>query len=153
MMKEMTITRTDSNNADFLALVQNLDRYLAEVDGSEHAFYHQFNKVDKLNNVVVGYVDEKAVACGAFKPLSDFEVEIKRMWTEPGLRHKGVASKILKNLEEWAAELGFDIVVLETGKRMPAAVGLYTRHGYILTENYGQYIGVENSVCFKKSLK
>lgn len=152
MTKEMKITRTDSNNKDLLVLVQNLDRYLAEVDGSEHAFYHQFNKVDKLNNVVVGYASERAVACGAFKPLSETEVEIKRMWTEPDYRGKGWGKEILKHLEKWALELGFKSVVLETGKRMPDAIGLYTAVGYICIENYGQYVGVDNSVCFKKML-
>lgn len=148
----MTIKRTDSTNKDFLALVRHLDHYLGIIDGDEHAFYHQFNKVDKLNNVVLGYVDEKAVACGAFKPLSNFEVEIKRMWTQPDYRGKGLGKEILKHLELWAVELGFKSVVLETGKRMPDAIGLYTGFGYISIENYGQYVGVDNSVCFKKIL-
>jgi hypothetical protein len=43
--------------------------------------------------------------------------------------------------------------VLETGKRQPDAVALYKKCGYKQIPNYGQYIGMENSVCFEKWLK
>lgn len=42
--------------------------------------------------------------------------------------------------------------VLETGKRQADAVQLYERRGYKLIPNYGQYTGVENSVCFEKEI-
>jgi hypothetical protein len=42
--------------------------------------------------------------------------------------------------------------VLETGKRQPEAIGLYEKSGYKAIPNYGQYAGVENSVCFEKEL-
>ncbi|HRD07129.1 MAG: GNAT family N-acetyltransferase [Saprospiraceae bacterium] len=149
----MTITRTDSTDPAFLSLVKKLDAYLGQVDGEEHKFYHQFNQVDALKNVVVGFEGEVAVACGAFKPQSDDTVEVKRMWTEDSFRGRGVAGMILKELEHWAADLGYCYSVLETGKRMPDAIALYSKHGYVITENYGQYIGIENSVCFRKEIK
>ena len=40
--------------------------------------------------------------------------------------------------------------ILETGKKQPEAIALYTKKGYHITPNYGQYAGVENSVCFEK---
>ena len=40
----------------------------------------------------------------------------------------------------------------ETGKRQPEAIALYEKNGYNRTPNYGQYVGVENSVCFEKVL-
>jgi GNAT superfamily N-acetyltransferase len=149
----MTIARTDSTDPAFLELVKKLDAYLGQVDGEEHTFYHQLNQVDLLKNVLVGFEDEVAVACGAFKPLSDDTVEVKRMWTENAFRGRGVACLILNELEKWAAELGYEFCVLETGKRMPDAIALYAKHGYVITENYGQYIGVENSICFQKEIK
>jgi len=42
--------------------------------------------------------------------------------------------------------------MLETGKRQPEAIELYKKSGYKLTPNYGQYAGVENSLCFEKKL-
>ena len=49
--------------------------------------------------------------------------------------------------------VGFEKCILETGKRQPDAIALYKKNGYNLIENYGQYIGMENSVCFEKLLK
>jgi putative acetyltransferase len=60
---------------------------------------------------------------------------------------------VLAELEAWAAELGYPKCVLETGKRQPEAIALYEKQGYQRISNYGQYIGVENSVCFEKVLK
>jgi len=74
------------------------------------------------------------------------------MYTLPDSRGKGVASLILAELERWAAELSYGKCVLETGKRQPEAIGLYKKRGYQLIPNYGQYTGVENSVCFEKVL-
>jgi len=48
--------------------------------------------------------------------------------------------------------LGYRKCVMETGKRQPDAVQLYTKNGYEVIPNYGPYIGVENSVCFEKAL-
>jgi GNAT superfamily N-acetyltransferase len=56
-------------------------------------------------------------------------------------------------LEKWVKELSYSKCILETGKRQPEAIALYQKNGYHIIPNYGQYIGMENSVCFKKELK
>jgi putative acetyltransferase len=147
------ILRTNSTNQDFIQLVKQLDLYLAEKDGDEHSFFDQYNKVDQLKQVVMVYENEVAVGCGAMKSFSEMAVEIKRMYTLPECRGKGIASLILQELENWAVELGYLECILETGKRQPEAIELYQRRGYGLTPNYGQYAGMENSVCFEKKLK
>lgn len=149
----ITLTRTDSSNPDFVALVKLLDGYLAEKDGREHDFYNQFNKIANLRNVVVCYENGIPKACGAIKRFDDDSMEVKRMFTRPEARGKGLASRVLTELEAWAVELGYEKCVLETGKRQVEAVELYKKKGYSLIPNYGQYIGIENSVCFQKDLK
>ncbi len=147
------LIRTDSTNPDFIELVKQLDAYLAALDGEEHSFYHQYNGIVMLSHVIVGYEDGKPVGCGAIKPLTETAVEVKRMYTLPEYRGKKIATQLLNQLENWAKELGYPICNLETGKRMPDAIALYERCGYQRIPNYGQYIGVENSVCFEKRLK
>jgi GNAT superfamily N-acetyltransferase len=149
----MKIIRTTSENKDFVALVKLLDADLAIRDGDDHAFYDQFNKIDSLKNVVVCFAENIPVACGAIKQFEMDSVEIKRMYTLPQQRGKGFASEILKELEAWATELGFTSAVLETGIKQPEAIALYEKNGYKRIENYGQYAGVENSLCFEKKLK
>jgi putative acetyltransferase len=147
------IKRTDSSNQDFIDLVKHLDADLAERDGKEHSFYAQFNKVDKIKHVVVAYENGKPVGCGAIKEYAPNIMEVKRMYTPPESRGKGVASQVLAELEAWAAEMSYERCILETGKKQPEAIGLYKKSGYTLIPNYGQYAEVENSVCFEKILK
>lgn len=148
----MIIKRVDSSDVDFQNLVKLLDADLAVRDGDDHAFYHQFNTIDALKNCVMVYLDDEAVSCGAFKPFSEDSVEIKRMYTHPQKRNLGLASKTLYELEVWAKESGYKKCVLETGIKQPEAIALYEKNGYRRISNYGQYIGIENSVCFEKIL-
>lgn len=146
------LLRTNSKNNDFIELVKQLDKDLAISDGDDHEFYHQFNGIDTLNHAIVAYCDGIPVACGAIKQFDDASVEIKRMYTLPNVRGKGIATKILNELEHWAKDLGYKKCVLETGKKQPKAISLYKKTGYTIIPNYGQYAGIENSVCFEKLL-
>jgi putative acetyltransferase len=148
----ITFKRTDSNDPDFWALVHLLDEDLAIRDGAEHAFYHQFNKIANLRNVIVCYEGDKAVGCGAFRQYDHENVEIKRMFVLPAFRGRGIGLSILQELENWVAELNFTYCILETGRKQPEAISLYKKAGYQLIENYGQYKGVENSVCMTKTI-
>ena len=149
----VNIVRTNSSNLDFKNLVSALDADLIRRDGEEHAFYSQFNTIENLNHVVVAYIDKQAIGCGAIKVFDSQAMEVKRMFTDPLFRGKGIASKILMNLENWAVELKTKRCVLETGIKQPEAWALYKKMGYQQIPNYGQYANVENSVCFEKILK
>ncbi len=146
------IKRTTSSNPDFITLVRLLDAELAKIDGDEHGFYAQYNKIDKINHVVLVYDNDTPIACGAIKAYATETMEVKRMFTQPNYRGKGAASLLLQHLEIWAQELNFLKCVLETGKRQPDAIALYQKNGYHLIPNYGQYEGIDNSVCFEKIL-
>ena len=144
------LLRTDSGNPDFIGLVSYLDAELAERDGSDHSFYGQFNTIDKIKHAVVAYENDQPIGCGAIKEYASDTMEVKRMYTSPKVRGKGIATGVLAELETWAAELSYERCILETGKRNPEAIALYQKNGYTLIPNYGQYAGVENSVCFEK---
>lgn len=146
------IIRTHSEDPDFLRLVSGLDAELAVRDGDDHLFYNQFNKLDKIKYVVVIYDHDRAIACGSIKEFQKSVLEIKRMYTTPESRGKEIASKVLQELEKWAAELSYEKCILETGINQPEAIRLYKKNGYVLRSNYGQYAGVETSFCFEKIL-
>lgn len=148
----LRLLRTNSDNPDFIKLVKLLDAYLAEKDGSDHLFYAQYNKIDKIKYTVVAYENDIPLSCGAIKKYDSNTMEVKRMFTLPKSRGKGLAVKVLIELENWASELGYDKCILETGKRQPEAVRLYQKNGYKQIPNYGQYINMDNSVCFEKQL-
>ena len=148
----INIIRTNSDNPDFIELVKLLDADLAVRDGEDHPFYAQYNKIDKIKYVVMAYLNDKPVGCGAIKEYTPDTMEVKRMYTLPENRGKGIATKILIELENWTRELSYSKCILETGKKMPEAIALYKKKGYKLIPNYGQYTEVENSLCFEKEI-
>ncbi|WP_336066082.1 GNAT family N-acetyltransferase [Mesoflavibacter sp. CH_XMU1404-2] len=149
----LTLVRSKSEHPDFIALVKQLDAYLKIMDGDEHDFYNQFNHIDILKHTVIAYLNDKPVGCGAFKKFDNNSAEIKRMFTHPETRNKGVASAILKELEDWAKQNNFKSTILETGLRQVEAVNFYKKNNYKIIPNFGQYAGIENSVCFLKELR
>jgi len=146
------LLRTTAENKDFINLISFLDAELKISDGDNHSFYNQFNKLDAIKNVVVAYENNIPIGCGAFKTHKKATAEIKRMYVSPIGRRKGIASKIVNELEKWAVTLGYSKCILETGKQQPEAIELYKNCGYSITPNFGFYKNVENSVCFEKKL-
>lgn len=151
-MAMVQLLRTNSENLDFQNLVVELDKDLKIRDGEEHAFFAQFNKIDNLKQVVVAYWNEIPVGCGAIKPYDEEAMEVKRMYVQPDYRGRGVASQVLAELERWCNELNYKKCILETGYKQPEAIKLYQKNNYKVIPNYGQYTGVESSVCFEKTM-
>ena len=151
-MNNPKIIRTNSNNIDFQKLVKELDADLKIRDGEEHAFFAQYNKIDLINHVIVAYFNDEAVGCGAMKQYDDDTMEVKRMFVKPTSRGNGIATIVLKEVENWAKELNFSKCILETGIKQPEAIALYQKNNYTQIPNYGQYETVESSVCFEKTL-
>jgi putative acetyltransferase len=148
----LTLTRTTSDNPDFRNFIVLLDQSLKENDGDDHAFFAQFNKVDSINEVIVAYKDGIAAGCGAIKPYTQTLAEVKRMFVHSDFRRMGVAKSIMAALEDWAKELNYTSAILETGNKQTEAIELYKRSNYNVIPNYGQYAGVESSICMQKEL-
>ncbi|WP_066631749.1 GNAT family N-acetyltransferase [Labilibacter marinus] len=146
------LLRTDSTHPDFISLVKELDADLAIRDGEDHAFYAQYNKIDSLKYVVIAYHNDIPLACGAIKEYEPNTMEVKRMYTSPQSRGKGLASLVLAELEKWAQELSYKKCILETGIKQPEAIALYTKNNFQSIPNYGQYTEVKDSRCFEKVL-
>jgi putative acetyltransferase len=149
----ITLIRTNAQHHHFIELVRELDAELAVRDGREHDFYNQFNTIDMIKYTVVAYEENKPVGCGAIKEYAPAIMEIKRIYTLPDSRGKGIAYQILKELETWSKEMNYEKCILETGKKQPEAIALYQKSSYKQIPNYGQYAGIDNSVCFEKELK
>ncbi len=149
---QIVLKRTSNTEPDFKNLISKLDKYLSVANGDEDAFYAPNNVLDPLDTAVIAYYNDKPVGCGCFKKFDKQSVEIKRMYVEPELRGRGIASTVLNELEKWAKESGFEYVVLETGLKLDDANALYRKQGYEMIENYGQYAGIKSSVCMKKAL-
>lgn len=148
----LSLIKTNSDHTDFRALVVALDTDLQARYGEQQQFFSQFNKLDLIHHVIVAYNNNEPVGCGAFKEYETGVAEIKRMFVQLQQRGKGIAGLILTELEQWAAAEGYHTCILETAIKQPEAIRVYEREGYSRIPNYGQYIGVEISLCMQKQI-
>lgn len=70
------------------------------------------------------------VAGGAFRRYDTATVELKRIWTHSAHRRRGLARRVIAELEGEAEARGYRRVWLTTGPRQPEARGLYLASGY-----------------------
>ncbi len=104
---------------------------------------------------VVARIDGVPAGCGAVRrlPFGPPDVaEIKRMYTRPAARRRGVSRAILATLEAEAAGLGYRRVQLVTGIRQPEAMALYEAAGYRPVEPFGPFAGFDPIRCYGKDL-
>ena len=146
------ISRTDSADKDFLSLVTLLDNELWQRYPEIQHQYEEHSKINFIKTVILVYDDNTPLACGCFLIREADTIEIKRMYVHHRHRRKGLSKIVLKELEQWAAELGYKTSILETGKNQPEAINLYKISGYRLTASYGVYKNLHDSLCFAKTL-
>ncbi|MEU1694856.1 GNAT family N-acetyltransferase [Streptomyces hirsutus] len=70
------------------------------------------------------------VAGGAFRRYDVTTAELKRIWTHSAHRRRGLARRVVEELEREAEARGYRRVHLTTGPRQPEARGLYLATGY-----------------------
>ena len=142
---------TDKTNTDFIALTKLLDAELNSRYGVLQKQYDLHNTVAHVSHVVVVYLENLSVACGAFKEFDMQTVEIKRVFVTPQYRRRGISRHIMQRLEADAKRIGYTYAVLETGRGQPEAIALYQSLGYVIIENYPPYADITTSICMKKS--
>jgi L-amino acid N-acyltransferase YncA len=96
--------------------------------------------------------DQAAVGCGAVVIRDPHEVEIKRMWVDPGARGAGCGRALLTRLEAAARREGASLARLETGIHNTEALGLYRRMGYAEIPAFGSYAPDPRSIFMEKQL-
>jgi GNAT superfamily N-acetyltransferase len=101
---------------------------------------------------LVAWVDGTALGCGGVRAHDGPVGEIKRMYTRPAARRRGIARLLLGAIEERARALGYRRLVLETGTKQPEAMALYESAGYEAITPYGLYADHADSRCYGKDL-
>ncbi|MEW5875569.1 MAG: GNAT family N-acetyltransferase [Candidatus Zixiibacteriota bacterium] len=101
---------------------------------------------------LVAYNNGIPIACGAIRRIDPTTVEIKRMYVRQSARGTGAGRAILEALFAQARDLNVERVVLETGVRQIAAIGLYESYGFTHIPLYGEYLGSPLSICMEKRL-
>ena len=135
-----------------MKLAAELEADLKIRDGEQHETYAQLNKTGPLKYAIVAYDHEIPVGCGALREYNDDSMEVKRMFVAVDKRKLGIATEILRLLEQLALYLKCKKLLLETGINQPEAIQFYLKNGYRNVPKYDQYNNSENSICFEKIL-
>ena len=117
--------------------------------GDEMALAHPDEFDPPTGAFVVLLDDDHIVAGGGIRRRHRDVCEVKRMWTAPGYRRRGLATTILAALEDAARHLGYTRVQLETGPMQPEAIAFYAHLGYRMIPNFGPY---PEAVAFERDL-
>ena len=163
------VERTSLEDPDTLDLIGRLNEELTARydDPSDNHFRLEPDEVSPgAGAVVVGRLDDRAVACGAIRRIDGIDeidrdldgdvartAEIKRMYVAPTARGNKLGAAMLDRLEHEATVLGIDRIVLETGSRQSEAIQLYERAGFTARERWGEYAQAPHSRCFEKRLE
>ncbi|NOU94237.1 GNAT family N-acetyltransferase [Paenibacillus sp. LMG 31456] len=152
-MNDIEIKIVKPDYPDLLQLIHQLDEELLERYPAEEVHGIDFED-PSINDVVfiVVYRNNRAVGCGAIRPLDASCTELKRFFVDRTYRKMGIASRMLSFLENEARLLHFEMIRLETGTEQPESVQLYQKHGYLSIEKFGPYVDGEMSLCFEKRL-
>ncbi|TDC78503.1 GNAT family N-acetyltransferase [Micromonospora sp. KC606] len=103
---------------------------------------------------LVAYLDGQPVGCGGWRGHGDGDgtAELKRMYTDPAARGRGVARAVLVAVEESARYHGRKRMILECGDRQPEAIAMYTSAGYEPIPNFGFYADAPGCLSFGRVL-
>ncbi len=110
----------------------------------------QFEPPDGVFFVV--YVDGEPQACAGYRRHDATTAELKRMFVRPTGRRRGLARRLLAELETHAAAAGYEQMWLETGLPQHEAMSLYSGSGYEGIEPFGQFAGFPQQRCYGKKL-
>ena len=153
----VTIERVAAATDEIRQLIAELDQALS---GPYLPEQHHALSLDQLfeDNVMffAARLDGVAVGCGGVAFYDGF-AEVKRMFTRPTARRKGVAAALLERLEGEARGAGHSVLRLETGMYQDEAIGFYERAGFERCAAFGDYLdlspqAIETSVFYEKSI-
>jgi GNAT superfamily N-acetyltransferase len=143
----------DSYDVQTLALAQQAEMralYEGEADIGQKREASMFEPPDGVFLVVRD--GGRAVACGGICRFDETRAELKRMYVVPEARGRGLGRRVLVELEAEARKLRYTGIVLETGDRQAASLGLYRSAGFERIPCYPPYDSRALSLCFEKRL-
>lgn len=151
----MDYVRTDGKNEDFIENCRLLDMDLDRRVGRQikREKYEKFNQLDEIREAIVVFDHGRAVGGGAIRRYDDENVELKRVFVQNEYQGQGIGSRLVSLLIEWAAQLGYRRMILETGELLAESCAVYKKLGFEVIPNYGPYADMPESLCMAKTIQ
>lgn len=178
-MISMEFVRTDGKNKDFMENCRLLDMDLDRRGGKriKRDKYSEYNKLDDIKEAIIIYEDGKLAGGGAIRKYyadrypgggyyegaergkhavwevsAENTVELKRIFVHPDYQGRGIGTELVSFLMEWARELGYRRMILETGELLAESCAVYQKLGFEVIPNYGPYADMPESLCMAREL-
>lgn len=140
------------DDPDVVRLVAEVQaEYVVRYGGEDEAAVEEDEFVPPNGLFLVGLLDGEPVVTGGWRRI-DGAVEIKRMYVVKPARGRGLARRMLAELETTAATAGATRVILNTGDQQPEAIALYESSGYERIDGFGHYACHPGALFFGKHL-
>ncbi len=148
----ITIEKSDPTSAESQRLIAQLSAVLAAITGDEGKGHFSSDTLSAPRALWALARNHHGVAigCGAIRPLSASTAEVKRVFSTGEIPGTGAA--LMRFLEKNALLLGYRDIWLATRLINSGAVAFYRRQGYNIIDNYGDYVGREETICLAKRL-
>jgi DNA-binding MarR family transcriptional regulator/GNAT superfamily N-acetyltransferase len=135
LASSVRVTIADPNSADARWCLEQYvlelnERFDAGWDPSRSISAQAHELVPPAGLILVAYLRQQPVGCGALKFHANAPAELKRMWVAPQVRGFGLGRRLLYELEHHARAAGVTVVHLETNRALTEAITLYQRSGY-----------------------
>ena len=153
----ITIERVNKATPEVHDLIGELDDVLGAAYQAHQRHGLSIEQLFEPNiRFFVARLDGLSVGCGGVAMFDDY-AEVKRMYTRPKARGRGVAKAIVERIEDESRAAGNFVLRLETGIRQQEAIGLYQRIGFRPRGPFGPYAtiptrNIETSLFFEKVL-
>lgn len=150
----MDFRRTDGKNKDFIENCKLLDMDLDRRVGKKikRDKYRKYNQLDEIQEAIVVYENNKVIGGGAIRKYDAENIELKRVFVHTEYQGQGIGTKLVSLLIEWAIELGYQRIILETGELLAESCAVYKKLGFKKISNYGPYVNMPESLCMAKDL-
>lgn len=150
----MDFRRTDGKNKDFIENCKLLDMDLDRRVGKKikRDKYREYNQLDEIQEAIVVYDNNKAIGGGSIRKYDEENIELKRVFVHTEYQGQGIGTELVSLLIEWAMELGYKRMILETGELLAESCAVYKKLGFRQIPNYGPYVNMPESLCMAKDL-
>ena len=146
------VERTSPKHPEASALLKQSHALMEELFPPEDNF---FLDIDELCVESIRFFTaregQKIVGTGALAIKDDYG-EVKSMFTDESARGKGVASAILRQIEDEARAENLKYLKLETGNLLHAAHRVYEKFGFTKCGPFGDYPDAASSIFMEKEL-
>ncbi len=151
-MTDITVKSEDPRSADATALLNASHSLMQSLFSVDSCHYFSIDDLCQPNiHFFLARHAKTAAGCGALA-IYDGYGEIKSMFTSDAFRGRGIADKVLAEIQSTAEKHGLPFLRLETGDTLKAAHRLYLRHGFQFRDPFADYKEHPASLYMEKVL-